>query len=184
MSAATQMSGLTQTEMQAIFRLVIKRPSRPLPAATDNIPAAEAVLILAAGILKGYGFDSSAVLTLMARLWAWLEGGEGDEERAITLNVIDRRYVGWNCMGRSVLVDMTTGDEIMMTQPIPTVLESVAYGLYELLKRRTAIARGERASLWEDRDATRHTARSQATEGIGGLGEPEVLRDGSGSLIS
>ena len=61
--------------MQALFRLVIKRPSR-LPQPNDTIPAAEAVLILAAGILKGYGFDSPSVLTIMARMWAWLEGGE------------------------------------------------------------------------------------------------------------
>ena len=53
------------------------------------------------------------------------------------LNVVDRRYVGWNCMGKSVLVDMTTGDDITPDQALPTVFESSAYNLYELLKRRT-----------------------------------------------
>jgi hypothetical protein len=174
---AQQTAGLTQHETQALFRLIVKK-STPFPA--DTIHPAEAVLVLAAGLLKGYGFDSSSVLTLMARLWAWLEA---DEHQAVMLNVVDRRYVGWHCMGQGVLVDMLTGDDVPPERALPTVLESIAYNLYELLKRRTAMARGERSSLWEGRDAFSHTALGEAPEGVGGLGEPQVLRDDARAAV-
>jgi hypothetical protein len=164
-------TGLTQAEMRALFRIVV---GRPLPAASDAITTPEAVLILAAGLLKGYGFDPMAVLTLAARLWTWL--GD-DPQRTLLFNVIDRRYVGWRCQGRRIIVDMATGDEITQERELPHVLESVAYNLYELLERRLALVRGERTALWEGRDAPRPTPLGTPPEGGESLGRPPVLRD-------
>jgi hypothetical protein len=172
-----QSLGLTKAELRAVYRLVFKKP---LPAPEEAVPVSEAVLVLAAGILGGYGFDSATVLTVMARLWAWLED---DSQQALMLNVVDRRYVGWHCVDQSILVDMTTGEEVSQDQAIPGILESVAYNLYELVRRRTAMARGERASLWEGRDAASHTARGEEAEGGLGLGEPRVLRDDAGASV-
>jgi hypothetical protein len=169
--------GLTRNETQALFRLVIKKP---VPDSIDTVEPAEAILVMAADLLKGYGFDWSSVLTLMARLGPWLEDMD---YRAMTFNVVDRRYVGWHFPDRSVMVDMTTGDEIPPGQPLPTVLESIAYNLYELLNRQLAMARGERSSIWEGRDADRNTPRGEETEGIGDLGEPQVLRDDVGAPV-
>jgi hypothetical protein len=171
-------AGLTRNETQSLFRLVIQKP---MPESIDTVSAPEAVLTMAADLLKGYGFDWSSVLTLMSRLWAWLET---DDHQVLMFNVIDRRYVGWHCMEKSVLVDMTTGDEISPARPLPTVLESIAYNLYELLRRQLAMTRGERASLWEGRDAASYTPRGEETEGGLGLGEPQVLRDDVGSSLS
>jgi hypothetical protein len=179
-----QTAGLTQTEVQAIFQLVIKRPAtaaaRSSPSPADGIPESEAITILAAGILKAYGFDQPSVLMVLARMWAWIEG---DDDRALILTVVDRRYVGWNCLGRGVLIDTTTGDEITPSMAMPRVLESVAYNLYELLERRMATARGERVSLWEGRDAATYTPHGTATEDGDGLGEPQVLRDDAGASV-
>jgi hypothetical protein len=173
-----RLAGLTRNETQVLFRLVIKKP---MPESIDAVAVTEAVLVMAADLLKEYGFDWSSVLNLMSRLWAWLEA---DDHQALMLNVIDRRYVGWHCMEKSILVDMATGDEVSPARPLPTVLESIAYNLYELLKRQLAMARGERASLWEGRNAASPTARGEATEGVGNLGEPQVLRDDAGAVVS
>jgi hypothetical protein len=169
---------LTQPEVQAIFRLIIKRS--PPSNDDDELTQAEVVLLTAANLLKSYGFHPSSVLMLIARLWPWLED---TDYRAMTFNVVDRRYVGWHYPDRSVMVDMTKGDEILPDQPLPRVLESVAYNLFELLERRKAIACGERASLWEGRDADSHTPHGEAPEGGDGLVEPQVLRDDAGASV-
>lgn len=174
----TNATGLTTSELRSVLRLIIKRPAYALD---EDVPACEAVLLMACGVLKGYGFDWPSVLTTMARMWAWLEG---DDDRCLMLNVVDRRYVGWSCLGRSVLIDAATGDDVSPSMAMPSVLESVAYNLYELLDRRAAVARGERASLWEGRDAEGHTARGAAEEGGEGLGEPQVIRNNVGSPLS
>ena len=140
-----QVAGLAQTEIQALFQLVIKRA---VPSPTDGLSITEAMLVLAAGTLKGYGFDYPSVLTVMSHMWAWFGHGPVDH-RSMIFNVIDRRYVGWSCAGRKVLVDMTTGEEIRPYQRLSRVLESIAYNLCELLARKMAMVRGERTSLWE-----------------------------------
>jgi hypothetical protein len=176
-TGAKQATGLNPLEVQALFRLVIKRPA---PALTSEISEPEAVLFLASGILKGHSFDPAVVLTILARMWAWLED---DTDRGMVLNVVDRRYVGWNRLGRSVLIDTVTGDEITPATAMPRILESIAYNLYELLERRAAISRGERTTLWESKDATGHTPRSEAAENSGGLGEPQGVRDNAGAAV-
>ena len=176
-AGAKQATGLNPLEVQALFRLVIKRPA---PALTSEITEAEAVLFLASGILKGHSFDPAVVLTILARMWAWLED---DIDRGMVLNVVDRRYVGWNRLGKSVLIDTVTGDEITPATSMPRILESIAYNLYELLERRTAISRGDRMTLWESKDATGHTPRSEAAENGDGLGEPQGVRNDTGAAV-
>ncbi len=175
---AKQSTGLSPLEVQALFQLIIKRP---VPALTSEISEAEAVLFLASGLLKGHSFDPAVVMTILARMWAWLED---DTDHGMILNVVDRRYVGWNRLGKSVLIDTVTGDEITPATEMPRILESIAYNLYELLERRAAISRGERTTLWEGRDATGHTPRSEAAENGNGLGEPQGVRDDAGAVVS
>jgi hypothetical protein len=177
-SAGTRRTtGLTRAETQAIYQLVVKRPT---PAAADEVPVSEAMLVLAAGLLKGYDFEPAAMLAILARLWTWLDD---DAYRAIVINVIDRRYVGWSYAGDSRLFDTATGEEIPPSRVLPVILESVAYNIYELLERRAAMARGERASLWEVGDAAAHTAPGEASAGRGGLDGPHGVRDDAGDPV-
>jgi len=175
-------SGLAPAELQALFRLVVRRPP---PSPTDVVTTAEAVLVLAASVLKGYGVAQPLVLMVLARFWAWLEDDDG---RGAMFNVVDRRYVGWGyvgmgCGARNVLIDAATGADVAADRPLPRVLENVAYNLYELLERRLAMARGERALLWEGRDAPSQTPCGAEAEGGVGLGEPPVLRDDPGAPV-
>ena len=160
-------TGLTQAEMQAIFRLVIRRA---MPATSDDVNESEAALFVAASILKGHGFDPSAVLTLMAQMWSRIEG---DDVRAFIFNVVDQRYVGWNYRGRSILVDMNTGEELPHDRPLLPVGESTAYNPYVLLARRVR----------EVQDAASHTPRDEAAEGGDGLGGSPVVRDDASPSI-
>lgn len=170
-------TGLTRAETQALYQLVVKRPT---PAAPDSVPVSEAMLVLAAGILKGYGFEPAAVLAILAQLWAWLAD---DAYRAIVINVVDRRYVGWSYAGDSRLFDTATGEEIPPSRVLPVILESVAYNIYELLERRAAMSRGERASLWEVGDAAAHTPPGAAPAGRGGLDGSQRVRDDAGDPV-
>ena len=168
---------LTRADVKAIYRLIIKRQ---LPELEDPLPAAEAVLIVTADLLKNYKLDAPSVLMVMARLWAWLEG---NDRQGLMLNLVDRRYVGWSHLGQSVLIDMVTGEDVQPAQALPCVLESVAYNLYELLERRMALTNGTRASLWEDGDAGSQAARGEAPGGGDGLGRPPVVRDDLGPPV-
>jgi hypothetical protein len=170
---------LTQSETNALFRLVVKRPA---PAPDAEMPAAEGALLVAADLLKAHGFDMASVLSLMGRLWAWIEADDA-LRRVLMFNVVDRRYVGWHRPGKSVLVDMTTGEEIPDMRAIPCILESIAYNIYELLGRRAAIARGTRASIWEAGDAASQAPHGEAPEGRNGVGQPQVVRDDPGAPV-
>jgi hypothetical protein len=169
--------GLSPAETQSLFRLVLRRD---VPAAGEELPPAEAVLVVATDLLKGYGFAASAVLVFMGRFWTWLDGqGPG----CTMLHVIDRRYAGWTVGEKSVLFDMTTGEEIPPNRAMPGFLESVAYDLGELVRRLGATARGERATIWEVEDAPAQAPRGAASGGGGGLGGPEVVRDDPGDPV-
>jgi hypothetical protein len=170
---------LSQAETNALFRLVVKRPA---PALDAEVPAAEGALLVAADLLKAHGFDPASVLSLMGRLWAWIEDDDAPR-RVLMLNVVDRRYVGWHCLGKSVLVDMATGDEVPDIQAIPRILESIAYNIYELLERRKAIARGTRASVWEAGNAASQAPHGEAPQGRNGVGQPQVVRDDPGAPV-
>jgi len=176
MSAAQQTTQLTPAEMQAIFKLVL---NRPVPVLTDDLSRPEAILLVAANLLRGYGFNSSSVLMAMNLLWAAISHGDTP---VLMLNVIDRRYVGWNSK-TPALIDMITGAGVPIAVAIPIVLESVAYNLNELLERRIAMARGERVSLWEGKDATGYAPPDEAPGSGGSLGRPPVFRDDPGHLV-
>lgn len=171
-------AGLTQTELQALFQLVVKRP---VPAMNEIIATTEGVLILAAGTLKSHGFDQPSVLMVMARLWGWLEAD--DETHGMTFHVVDRRYVGWHSSAGEAMVDMNTGEDISRDKALSCVAEYIAYNLYELLERLTAITRGERVSLWERKDAAAQAPHGETSATSSDLDGSQVFRDNAGDLV-
>lgn len=168
-----QGTGLTPAEIAGLFDLVL---GLPLPSATDRVEREVGVLLVAADLLKAQGVETMRALTLLKRLWAGLQD---HAEPPALLHLIDRRYVGWATVSKhGTVFDTATGAEVsgmdMMPEPIA---ESVVYTLPELLRRRLQLVRGERASLWGDRDAASHTPRQAEGEGGRDLGRPEVVRD-------
>jgi hypothetical protein len=171
-------ASLTKSEVQAIFQLVIKYKQPPDLEA--ELSTAEALLLVAADLLKTYGFDPAYVLTVASRLWSWLGA---DDRQVLMINIVDRRYVGWN-PGPISLTDMITGGEVGPEQALSSrVLESVCYNIYELLDRRKAMARGERGSLWEGKDAAGKATCGAPGGGSADLGEPQVVCDDLGAPI-
>jgi hypothetical protein len=176
---AIQAPSLTEAEVQALFRLIIRRPA---PRRNDDkLTTAEVVLITATNLLRGsYGFDLASTLAIVSRLWPWLEA---DDQQILMFNIVDRRYVGWTCREHSILIDAVTGDEVAPSQILSRVLESTAYNLYEMLDRQMALVRGARTSFWEGKDAPSQTPCGTAAADGDGLGEPQVVRDDPGAPV-
>jgi hypothetical protein len=166
---------LTAAEIQAFFQFVIQRS---VPAPADNLTMIEAALLVAADLLKGYGFGIAPTLLILGRLKCALDA---ETLGVWVLNIVDRRCVGWSGPKENVMVDMTTGEDVKASFRF---LESIAYELHELIERRVALARGERPSLWEKAHAGGQASCGAAPGGGDGLGRPPVICDHPGPPLS